>query len=391
MPPANGPGWRCVIWALLAAGLVFCHGCHSDEDNELCVLPPPHTPQRFRRDAKSGAAKRQLLDQSRTTSSLMRSVAVVRFGFFFGVRRASPLWVFFWVFPLRRRVLGQTTPHRNPKKSPKRRCSPHSKEKPKADTRHRLIYPARKCSQHPPNPRRNCGKIQVALSPWRPGPYVDRTQFRSQSASAAQSPGPTVRLGSSDDPNIDQSSAPSIWISPETQTDTGERVGRYPVSGEIARRHGAILRGHDPDLRRDLAIKVLLDASHDPEQVRRFVEEAQIAGQLQHPGIVPVYEIGLYADNRPYFTMKLVEGRTLSICCAERQTRRTICPRFLGIFQQVCLTIAYAHDRGVIHRDLKPGNIMVGSFGEVLVMDWGLAKVLNIAGQSRSGPNPTRP
>ena len=142
---------------------------------------------------------------------------------------------------------------------------------------------------------------------------------------------PTVRLGSGDDANADQSSAPSIWLSPETQTDTGERVGRYPVSGEIARGGmGAILRGHDPNLERDLAIKVLLDASHDPEQVRRFLEEAQIAGQLQHPGIVPVYEIGLYGDNYPYFTMKLVEGRTLfHLLLRERGDRRPqTCPRF---------------------------------------------------------------
>ena len=200
---------------------------------------------------------------------------------------------------------------------------------------------------------------------------------------------PTVRLGSGDDADAGQSSAPSIWLSPETQTDTGERVGRYPVSGEIARGGmGAILRGHDPNLGRDLAIKVLLDAGRDPEQVRRFVEEAQIGGQLQHPGIVPVYEIGHYADNRPYFTMKLVEGRTLFHLLWERSDPAHDCPRFLGIFQQVCLTIAYAHDHGVIHRDLKPGNIMVGSFGEVLVMDWGLAKVLNRAGQAPD-PAPT--
>ena len=148
---------------------------------------------------------------------------------------------------------------------------------------------------------------------------------------------------------------------------------------------GAILRGHDPDFSRDLAIKVLLDPSHDPEQVRRFVEEAQIGGQLQHPGIVPVYEIGVYADDRPCFTMKLVEGRTLGQLLCERADPATDWPRFLGIFEQVCLTIAYAHDHGVMHRDLKPGNVMVGSFGEVLVMDWGLAKVLNRSGRRDAG------
>jgi serine/threonine-protein kinase len=195
----------------------------------------------------------------------------------------------------------------------------------------------------------------------------------------------TVPLGSRrHDPQTDQ---PVVWVSSHGDASFGERVGRYPISGEIARGGmGAILRGHDPNLGRDLAIKVLLDASNDPDQVRRFVEEAQIGGQLQHPGVVPVYEIGLYAENRPYFTMKLVEGRTLFHLLWERTDPTQDLPRFLGIFQHVCQTIAYAHDRGVIHRDLKPGNIMVGEFGEVQVMDWGLAKVLDSAGAAPDGP-----
>ena len=113
-----------------------------------------------------------------------------------------------------------------------------------------------------------------------------------------------------------------------------------------------------------------------PELVRRFVEEAQIGGQLQHPGIVPVYELGSFADRRPFFTMKLVKGHTLAELLKERASPAEDRPRFLAIFAQVCQTMAYAHARGVIHRDLKPSNIMVGSFGEVQVMDWGLAKVL---------------
>ena len=84
---------------------------------------------------------------------------------------------------------------------------------------------------------------------------------------------------------------------------------------------GAVLKGRDPDLGRDLAVKVLLESHQDkPELVRRFVEEAQIGGQLQHPGIVPVYELGTFADRRPYFTMKLVKGRTLAALLAERQS-----------------------------------------------------------------------
>ena len=103
-----------------------------------------------------------------------------------------------------------------------------------------------------------------------------------------------------------------------------ERGDRYQLFGEIARGGmGAVLKGRDPDLGRDLAVKVLLEGHRDkPELVRRFVEEAQIGGQLQHPGIVPVYELGTFADRRPYFTMKLVKGRTLAALA-----RRSASPR----------------------------------------------------------------
>jgi serine/threonine-protein kinase len=158
----------------------------------------------------------------------------------------------------------------------------------------------------------------------------------------------------------------------------GDRAARLQLFGEIARGGmGAVLKGRDPDLGRDVAVKVLLEAHRDnPDLVRRFVEEAQIGGQLQHPGIVPIYELGAFPDRRPYFAMKLVKGRTLSSLLAERPDPADHLPRLLSIFEDVCQTMAYAHARGVIHRDLKPSNVMVGSFGEVQVMDWGLAKVL---------------
>ena len=138
-----------------------------------------------------------------------------------------------------------------------------------------------------------------------------------------------------------------------------------------------VLRGRDPDLGRDLALKVLLDHHRDrSDLVDRFVEEAQICGQLQHPGVVPVYELGTLADHRPFFAMKLVKGQTLAALLADAVRPADDLPRFLSIFEAICQTMAYAHARGVIHRDLKPSNVMVGSFGEVQVMDWGLAKVL---------------
>jgi eukaryotic-like serine/threonine-protein kinase len=153
---------------------------------------------------------------------------------------------------------------------------------------------------------------------------------------------------------------------------------RYRIDGEIARGGmGSVLKGHDPDIGRDVALKVLRDDFRDDaDMVRRFVEEVQIGGQLQHPGIVPIYEMGTFDDHRPFFSMKLVKGDTLAQLLAGRKHPRDLLPRFLSIFESIAQTVAYTHARGVIHRDLKPSNVMIGSYGEVQVMDWGLAKVL---------------
>src|SRR5215470_13188158 len=114
-------------------------------------------------------------------------------------------------------------------------------------------------------------------------------------------------------------------------------AGRNLLFGEIARGGmGAVLRGCDPTLGRELAVKVLLEAHRDrPELVQRFLEEAQIGGQLQHPGIVPVYELGRFEDDRPFFTMKLVKGETLAELLGRRATPREDLARYLTIFEQV--------------------------------------------------------
>ncbi|HZV04419.1 MAG TPA: serine/threonine-protein kinase, partial [Gemmataceae bacterium] len=172
--------------------------------------------------------------------------------------------------------------------------------------------------------------------------------------------------------------SPIVRPSSDEMPDKQDAGARLQLHGEIARGGmGAILKGRDADLGRDVAVKVLLETHQDKtEMLQRFVEEAQISGQLQHPGITPVYELGQFADKRPYFTMKLVKGKTLSTLLAARKSAQEELPRYVGIFAQICQTLAYAHARGVIHRDLKPSNVMVGAFGEVQVMDWGLAKVL---------------
>jgi serine/threonine protein kinase len=156
---------------------------------------------------------------------------------------------------------------------------------------------------------------------------------------------------------------------------------RYITAGEVARGGmGAVLRAVDRDLHREVAMKVLLRANQ-PLARDRFVEEAQVAGQLEHPNIVPVHDIGVDADGRLFFTMKLVKGRSLADVLEtlrepepseDAPSLRRLLRTYLGVLN----AIAFAHDRGVVHRDLKPANIMLGDYGEVLVMDWGLARVI---------------
>jgi serine/threonine-protein kinase len=222
------------------------------------------------------------------------------------------------------------------------------------------------------------GEVTYAFEPVQPG-HVLETLARSIG------PIPRVLLP---DTSPDDAGLHMIKPSSEEVPATAQRGQRYQIFGEIARGGmGTVLKGRDPDLGRELALKVLLTGGQgEPELVRRFVEEAQIGGQLQHPGIVPVYELGAFADQRPYFTMKLVKGRTLAALLGERRSPAHDLPRFLSIFESICQTMAYAHARGVIHRDLKPSNVMVGSFGEVQVMDWGLAKVLKEGGAAEEHP-----
>lgn len=171
-----------------------------------------------------------------------------------------------------------------------------------------------------------------------------------------------------------------------------QSLRRYEIQGELARGGmGAILVAKDRDLRRDVAMKVLLDPSQPVDdgktraRLGRFLEEAQITGQLEHPNIVPVHEIGMDSHGHWYFTMKLVNGEALSDILRKLKSQPSGAAaykgftrsRLLDVYGKICDAVAYAHSRGVVHRDLKPANVMVGAFGEVLVMDWGIAKILN--------------
>ncbi|HVK11863.1 MAG TPA: protein kinase [Gemmataceae bacterium] len=167
-------------------------------------------------------------------------------------------------------------------------------------------------------------------------------------------------------------------VPPRDRTLARPSPGRYILEREIGRGGvGRVHRAWDCQLNRAVAIKVLREEHRDkPEAVHRFLEEARITSRLQHPGIVPIHDLGIAPDGRPFFVMRLVTGRSFEQFLRRRDGSAAELPRLLGIFLQVCQAIAYAHNQGVIHRDLKPANVMVGTFGLVKVMDWGLAKVL---------------
>ena len=165
---------------------------------------------------------------------------------------------------------------------------------------------------------------------------------------------------------------------------TGQAIGREATAfspigydvGELLGRGGMgeVVVARDRTIGREVAIKRMRSAEPDPEAVDRFLREAKIQALLDHPAIVPVHALGRDAEDRPYFTMKRLAGTTLFDLLARRA--RVPLQQLLRPFIDVCLAIDFAHARGVVHRDLKPTNIMLGDYGEVYVLDWGLARVL---------------
>lgn len=161
---------------------------------------------------------------------------------------------------------------------------------------------------------------------------------------------------------------------------------RYRLLNRVARGGmGVVYSAEDANLQRRVALKVLDVPGTDGDLANRLIREARVLAALEHPGIVPVHDVGTLADGRVFYTMTFVEGQRLD----KYIESVTSLPDRLRIFLRICDAVAFAHARGVLHRDLKPANIMVGPFGEVLVMDWGLAKILR--GQVSGGTREVDP
>ena len=200
-------------------------------------------------------------------------------------------------------------------------------------------------------------------------------------ADAKQNPAPA-----SDQP---QSTTP-----PETDISAQATTGLDLRGYELLERLGGggmgdVYRAGDPALGRDLAVKVMkADLQGYAAAEQRFLREARVTGSLQHPGIVPVHNLGRLADSRLHYTMRLVRGRTFADILRDEAGQPQRLPALLTIFEKVCQAVAYAHSKQVIHRDLKPSNVMVGRFGEVQVMDWGLAKLLTAEDEPAAAETP---
>ena len=228
-----------------------------------------------------------------------------------------------------------------------------------------------------------------------PDPEEDLSALKGVLARAGLD-GPGALQSSITSPNPAEDTVPAPVAGGEPATTLNDLLQRLASRGEIHRKYriegevgsggmGTVSRVWDADLRRHLAMKSIHARQSDARgqvatsTLARFLEEAQVTGQLDHPGIVPVHELGLDPRGNVYFTMKLVHGQGLDEVFELVRAGREgwSLTRAVGVLLRVCEAMSYAHSKGVIHRDLKPANVMVGRFGEVYVMDWGLARVLD--------------
>ncbi|MET0344496.1 MAG: protein kinase [Polyangiales bacterium] len=225
----------------------------------------------------------------------------------------------------------------------------------------------------------------------------------ARSVGALPPPAPAACRGASRARPIERAKLAPLTRKPKQYVDPDAGLAPVDVGGEelaspdflqrYRRDHrlgegsmGEVVVARDLRVLRDVAMKRLLPAHHSkrPDLRARFLREARVQGQLEHPSVVPVYDIGVDHEGREYFTMKRVHGRTLEEICnglregnlafSTQYSRR----RLLTAMSRVCLAVAYAHERGVVHRDLKPANIMLGDYGEVHLLDWGIAKIAGV-------------
>ena len=241
-------------------------------------------------------------------------------------------------------------------------------------------------SQNPPEAA--CQTVIDAAAP-NTGETLPEIQATAGSSSAGRGWAPTKGATGNAWPQALPTSATQP-TTPKRSLNGPRAEDRYRLLDNFA--HGGlgnIWRAKDTSIHREIAFKELLPkALRNPVVVERFLEEAQITGQLEHPGIVPIYDVGFQENGTPFYAMKLLKGGNMEAAIeamhamprgsTERQLAFT---RLLRQFIAVCQAVGFAHDKGVLHRDLKPLNIMIGEFGETLVLDWGLAKVLDVLGE----------
>jgi serine/threonine-protein kinase len=211
------------------------------------------------------------------------------------------------------------------------------------------------------------------------------------------------------DPDV-QASLDGLAPSHDTDPDRTADTAHPPAGGagaryRVVRPHaqgglGQVFVAVDQELHREVALKEIREEhAHDPRSRARFLLEAEVTGRLESPGVVPVYGLGQYADGRPFYAMRLIDGETLKEAIhrfhagpgADPGERRLALRQLLGRFVAVCNTIAYAHSRGVLNRDVKPSNVLLGKYGETLVVDWGLAKAVGRPEPAAGGEEALRP